>query len=44
MNPEEYDIFNVTHDDEGWYACFASNSLGTTVSRAYLQVVDEQPG
>lgn len=43
MNPEEYDIFNVTHDDEGWYACFASNSLGTTVSRAYLQVVDEQP-
>lgn len=43
MNAEIYEILNVTHADEGWYACFASNSLGTTVSRAYLTVVDEQP-
>ncbi|XP_050519180.1 fibroblast growth factor receptor homolog 1 isoform X2 [Diabrotica virgifera virgifera] len=42
-NPEAYEILNVTHQDEGWYACFASNSLGTTVSRAYITVVDEQP-
>ncbi|KAJ8942486.1 hypothetical protein NQ318_017781 [Aromia moschata] len=44
IDPEMFQIVNVTHDDEGWYACFASNSLGTTVSKAYLQVVDEEPG
>ncbi|XP_018565011.1 fibroblast growth factor receptor homolog 1-like isoform X2 [Anoplophora glabripennis] len=43
VEPEMFEIVNVTHDDEGWYACFASNSLGTTMSKAYLQVVDEEP-
>ncbi|CAG9855416.1 unnamed protein product [Phyllotreta striolata] len=43
INPDIYEIINVTHEDEGWYACFASNSLGTTVSKAYLTVVDEEP-
>ncbi|XP_018570121.1 fibroblast growth factor receptor homolog 1 isoform X2 [Anoplophora glabripennis] len=42
-NSETYQITNVTHEDEGWYACFASNSLGTTMSKAYLQVVDKEP-
>ncbi|CAG9816876.1 unnamed protein product [Phaedon cochleariae] len=42
-SPEIFELYNVTHEDEGWYACFASNSLGTTVSKAYLQVVDELP-
>nr|XP_023017922.1 fibroblast growth factor receptor homolog 1-like isoform X2 [Leptinotarsa decemlineata] len=42
-NQEIFIIPNVTHEDEGWYACFASNSLGTTVSKGYLQVVDEEP-
>ncbi|XP_037030854.1 fibroblast growth factor receptor homolog 1 isoform X5 [Bradysia coprophila] len=32
---------NVTHADEGWYTCVASNSLGTTAAKAYLHVVDE---
>ncbi|XP_050498831.1 fibroblast growth factor receptor 4 isoform X2 [Diabrotica virgifera virgifera] len=41
-NPEVYEILNVTHEDEGWYACFASNSLGITVSRAYITVVDNK--
>ncbi|KAJ8986250.1 hypothetical protein NQ317_009957 [Molorchus minor] len=43
VDPEIYQIVNVTHEDEGWYACFASNSLGTTVSKAYLEIVDEEP-
>ncbi|KAG5891988.1 hypothetical protein JTB14_007736 [Gonioctena quinquepunctata] len=42
-NQEVYRISNVTHEDEGWYACLASNSLGTTVSKGYLQVVDTEP-
>lgn len=41
MNPEILELVNVTHEDEGWYACLASNSLGNTMSKAYLQVVDE---
>ncbi|KAJ8932075.1 hypothetical protein NQ314_014977 [Rhamnusium bicolor] len=41
VGPEVYQLINVTHEDEGWYACFISNSLGTTSSSAYLQVVDE---
>ena len=33
-------IENVTYENEGWYTCFASNSLGTTAESAYLHVVD----
>ncbi|VEN52700.1 unnamed protein product, partial [Callosobruchus maculatus] len=43
INPEIFEIVNVTHEHEGWYACLASNALGTTISRAYLTVVDEEP-
>lgn len=37
-----YKILNVTHEDEGWYTCIASNSLGQTSFTAYLRVVDRQ--
>ncbi|XP_019875662.1 fibroblast growth factor receptor homolog 1 isoform X3 [Aethina tumida] len=37
---ELYEITNVTHEDEGWYTCIASNSLGSTRSDAYLEVID----
>lgn len=39
-NPEILEIQNVTHKDEGWYTCIAANSLGHTLSSAYLKVVD----
>lgn len=37
---EVLELYNVTHEDEGWYTCIASNSLGATVASAYLRVVD----
>ncbi|XP_060515844.1 fibroblast growth factor receptor homolog 1-like isoform X2 [Cylas formicarius] len=43
LTPEIYEITNVSHDDEGWYACLAANSLGRTISTAYLHVIDEEP-
>lgn len=42
-NPELLRIDNVTHEDEGWYTCFASNSLGSSHESAYLTVLDEYP-
>lgn len=38
------EIQNVTHEHEGWYACIAANSLGQTITKAYLKVVDTEPG
>ncbi|XP_046685645.1 fibroblast growth factor receptor homolog 1-like isoform X2 [Homalodisca vitripennis] len=38
---EVLNLYNVTHEDEGWYTCIASNNLGNTVASAYLSVVDE---
>lgn len=43
LNPEKLEITNVTYEDQGWYACVAANSLGQTVSKAYLTVVDVLP-
>ncbi|XP_030746357.1 fibroblast growth factor receptor homolog 1-like isoform X2 [Sitophilus oryzae] len=43
FEPETLELFNVTYQDEGWYACVAANSLGQTVSKAYLTVVDVLP-
>ncbi|XP_075223226.1 fibroblast growth factor receptor homolog 1-like isoform X2 [Lycorma delicatula] len=40
-NPEILELRNVTHEDEGWYTCMASNGLGFTYASAYLNVVDE---
>ncbi|XP_028141177.1 fibroblast growth factor receptor-like 1 isoform X2 [Diabrotica virgifera virgifera] len=37
-NPEVYEISRVRRHDEGWYACIGSNTLGATVSKAYLKV------
>ncbi|XP_064545029.1 fibroblast growth factor receptor homolog 2 [Drosophila montana] len=34
---------NVTHQDEGWYTCVASSSLGSSNSSFYLHVVDHLP-
>lgn len=36
---DRLEFTNVTQEDEGWYACVETNSLGTTTSRAYLRVV-----
>ncbi|XP_076261821.1 fibroblast growth factor receptor homolog 1-like isoform X2 [Rhynchophorus ferrugineus] len=41
--PDVLELHNVTYDHEGWYACIAANSLGQTVSKAYLTVVDTLP-
>lgn len=41
LNPEVFEIHNVTHEHEGWYTCIAGNSLGFTYASAYLRVVDE---
>lgn len=45
---DRLDFVNVTMEDEGWYTCVESNSLGQSNSTAYLQVVrsrtDMQPG
>lgn len=42
-DPELLRIENVTHEDEGWYTCFAVNTLGSTHESAYLHVLDEYP-
>lgn len=42
-NPLKLKLQNVTHDDEGWYTCVASNSLGHSNSSVYLRVVDYMP-
>ncbi|XP_044766249.1 uncharacterized protein LOC123322370 [Coccinella septempunctata] len=31
---------NNTFEDEGWYACVAANSLGSTSSLGYLHVIE----
>ncbi|KAH8270112.1 hypothetical protein KR018_004090 [Drosophila ironensis] len=36
-------LANVTHDQEGWYTCVASSSLGQSNSSVYLRVVDHLP-
>lgn len=36
---DRLEFTNVTQEDEGWYACVETNSLGRTTSRAYLRVV-----
>lgn len=42
-NPSMLKLHNVTHEDEGWYTCVASNSLGHSNSSVYLRVVDYMP-
>ncbi|XP_038122528.1 fibroblast growth factor receptor homolog 1 isoform X1 [Culex quinquefasciatus] len=42
-NPEVLTLYNVTHEDEGWYTCVAANTLGSSLEKAYLRVVDELP-
>lgn len=34
-------LYNVTYEDAGWYTCVAANSLGSTDSSAYLNVVEK---
>ncbi|XP_034235544.1 fibroblast growth factor receptor homolog 1-like isoform X2 [Thrips palmi] len=41
-DPEVLRLTNVTHEDEGFYACVAGNSLGITYAMAYLRVVDTE--
>lgn len=41
-NPEVLQLFNVTYEDEGWYTCIASNSLGHSAAKAYLRVTDSK--
>ena len=39
MDPQVYEIENVTSSDEGWYACLVGNSNGASYRHAYLSVV-----
>lgn len=41
-DPEVLRLTNVTHEDEGYYACVAGNTLGITYAMAYLRVVDTE--
>nr|XP_018909125.1 PREDICTED: fibroblast growth factor receptor homolog 1-like isoform X2 [Bemisia tabaci] len=43
QSAEYLTLTNITHDDEGWYTCIASNGLGNTTASAYLAVLDEFP-
>ncbi|TDG43775.1 hypothetical protein AWZ03_009807 [Drosophila navojoa] len=36
---DRLDFVNVTQEEEGWYTCVESNSLGQSMSHAYLRVV-----
>lgn len=36
------ELSNVTYEDEGWYTCLASNTLGHSYASAYLRVVDSR--
>lgn len=36
---DRLEFTNVTQEQEGWYTCIESNSLGQSTSRAYLRVV-----
>ncbi|XP_063929175.1 fibroblast growth factor receptor 3-like isoform X3 [Zophobas morio] len=40
-NPEVHEVKNVTLQDEGWYVCIATNSLGQTASKGYLKVIEK---
>ena len=40
VDPQKLVLENVTEKDEGWYTCIAANSLGSSHSTAYLQVVE----
>ena len=39
VDPQVYEIENVTSSDEGWYACLVGNSNGASYRHAYLNVV-----
>ncbi|XP_059046894.1 fibroblast growth factor receptor 1-like [Achroia grisella] len=41
--PEHLTIYNVTKENEGWYVCIASNSLGNSTAIGYLTVMDSLP-
>ncbi|XP_042874314.1 fibroblast growth factor receptor 3-like isoform X2 [Penaeus japonicus] len=42
-DPQVVELTNVTEKDAGWYTCIAANSLGTSSSTAYLNVIDAEP-
>ncbi|KAH8383986.1 hypothetical protein KR009_011626 [Drosophila setifemur] len=39
IDQDKLEFVNVTQEQEGWYTCVESNSLGQTNSSAYLRVV-----
>uniref|UniRef100_A0A1A9X2U1 receptor protein-tyrosine kinase n=1 Tax=Glossina brevipalpis TaxID=37001 RepID=A0A1A9X2U1_9MUSC len=41
--PNILNFTNVTHREEGWYTCVASNTLGHSLASAYMKVVDKLP-
>ncbi|GFO30608.1 fibroblast growth factor receptor [Plakobranchus ocellatus] len=41
-NPEILVLHNVTAEDEGKYACHATNVVGTTSKYAFLEVIDDE--
>ncbi|XP_068085907.1 fibroblast growth factor receptor 3 [Anabrus simplex] len=42
--PKVLDILNITHEDEGWYTCVATNAVGTAFGSAYLRVTNVDQG
>ncbi|KAK7073865.1 hypothetical protein SK128_023184, partial [Halocaridina rubra] len=42
-DPQVLVLTNVTEEDAGWYTCIAANSLGTSMSTAYLNVTEAEP-
>lgn len=39
-NPNVLALDNVTWADEGWYSCIVGNSMGRSVTSAYIAVVE----
>ena len=41
-SPELPALNNVTYEDEDWYTCITSNSVGVSYANAYLRAVDSK--
>ncbi|RWS23844.1 Fibroblast growth factor receptor 3-like protein, partial [Leptotrombidium deliense] len=39
-NAHILELINVTHEDEGWYACYAVNAYGKELKEVYVNVIE----